>query len=1286
MQRKPGDAPFNAFIVDAVRTAGGKRGGRLSGWHPADIGGAVCDALLERTGIDGANVDDVAWGCCTQDGSQAENLGRNMVLSSKRLPDSVPAFTIDRQCGSAQQALHLAAQAVMSGTQDCVIAGGVEMMSVVPMDSNVGPDWHRGPHTGQAIVEKYGERIRDAYAHYEVDPVKFDQFAAAEMVAKKFNITRREVDEFAARSHALANAASKAGRFSEIVPIRCRSRPGISKGEAPDELHTTDEGIRPSTNVDALAKLKPIVKNGILSAACASQICDGASAMLICNERALKKMGLRPRARVVSLALSGVDPVVMLDGPIPATQTALTKAGLTMNDIDLIEVNEAFSSIPLAVAKAFLGGDLTKLNVNGGAIARGHPMGATGGMLMANLIGELERRSGRYGLLTMCESGGTANATIVERISGPTMAPTITPSALSSQAEATPVRMNMVGKDGRCFQTLGRALHTVAAWRGDALGFSTEGPGVEPHHMTFQEIDAKSNKLARSYVFFGVSRNDLVTISLPSGPEFIIVTFATWKLGATPNNVSATLTFKERDDIIRLAQPRIVVGVPSKKDPAMQLHDGFKCVKEGFDPGPYLSSTMLPDRYANSWLVATSGGSTGRPKLIVLNEPSFVTMKDIGDGRLAMEDGFSVTGGGRVCGTDLIPSPLSHNAPFHCAIQGILSASHQVLLTKFDAEKFLQLVQQYRITFCYLVPTTMKRVWDLAPEVRNSYDVSSLEACFHMAAPCPPWLKEAWCSWLGPEKIWECYGPTEATALTVIRGDEWVRRPKIDGLNLVGKPLYGELKILDPETREELSPGTMGEVWMRHHERRITYYYRGAETVSLDNGWETVGDIGMLDEDGYCHLGDRKKDMVLIAGQNIYPAEVEAALEEIPAIKSAVVVGVPDDDLGNVLHAVVYTGGEEISPADISALLKDRLNRNKIPRGYSFAEAHVRGEDGKARRSEVAKWVLENVYSNKKPSSSNSAISPNCTSAAAGLVPINFAGRVAIVTGAGNGIGREYALLLGKRGAKVVVNDLGTGLGGEGTSTSSAEKVAAEIRQAGGEAVADCHSVTDGQSIVKTALDAYGRVDIIINNAGILRDVSFRKMTDDQWDKVYQVHLKGAFSVTHAAWPHMEKNQFGRIIFITSGTGLYGSFGQANYAAMKSAVLGLTFTLALEGKKRNIRANAVAPLAASRMMETVRSKEELAKLPMQTIPNLIAYLCHDSCDCTGGIFELGGYWISRLGWRRSRGVRFPAGFTPEDVAARFQELSSFDEGAEYPEDCDSSEIHSMQPPTERSKL
>lgn len=412
---KPGDYGFNAYIVDAMRTAGGKKNGRLSGWHPADLGAQVVDALVERSGIDGAIVEDVIFGCVTQSGAQAENIARNVVLCSRKLPETVPGYTLDRQCGSAQQAIASAAQAVMSGFQDVIIAGGVESMSVVPMDSNVTDAVHfgHGYPNGQVIIEKYGEETAKQYKRFGADPQKFDQFVGAELLAEKYQITREDCNAFAVRSHALADAATKAGKFAtEIAPVPCKK----NKGESPEELHKVDEGLRPQTNMESLAKLKPIMQNGRMSAACASQLCDGAGAVIVCNDRALELYKLQPIARIVSLGLAGTDPVTMLEGPIPATKMALSKAGLDVKDLDLVEVNEAFSSVPLSWAKAMVGGDTSKLNVNGGAIARGHPMGATGAMLTASLLNELERRGGRYGLLTMCEYGGTANATIYERL------------------------------------------------------------------------------------------------------------------------------------------------------------------------------------------------------------------------------------------------------------------------------------------------------------------------------------------------------------------------------------------------------------------------------------------------------------------------------------------------------------------------------------------------------------------------------------------------------------------------------------------------------------------------------------------------------------------------------------------------------------------------------------------------------------------------------------------------------------------------------------------------------
>lgn len=392
--------PFTAYIVDAVRTAGGKKGGKLSKIHPADLGAVVVNALVERNNFDPALIEDVIFGCVSQIGSQAGNIARNVVLSSI-LPESVPGTTVDRQCGSSQQALHFAAQAVMSGTQDIIIAGGVEVMSLVPLRSALtdGEAAGRGTRSGENINKRYNN-------------ANFSQFEGAEIVAERFNVSKEDMELMAFNSHKRAFEATGAGKFkNEIVPVKI-----IDPKTGEETIFDVDEGIRWPADLNKLASLPLLKKNGgRITAGTASQITDGASAMLICNEAGLKKLGLRPRAKIVALALAGDDPVMMLAAPIPATRTVLQRAGLSINEIDLYEVNEAFASIPLAWQKQ-IGADLEKLNVNGGAMALGHPLGATGVKIMTTLINELERRGGRYGLQAICEGGGTANATIIEII------------------------------------------------------------------------------------------------------------------------------------------------------------------------------------------------------------------------------------------------------------------------------------------------------------------------------------------------------------------------------------------------------------------------------------------------------------------------------------------------------------------------------------------------------------------------------------------------------------------------------------------------------------------------------------------------------------------------------------------------------------------------------------------------------------------------------------------------------------------------------------------------------
>jgi len=406
--------PFGAYIVAACRTAGGKRNGKLSGYHPADLGATVCDALVERTGIDGAQVEDVIFGCVSQVGAQAGNIGRNVVLASKLLPETVPGFAVDRQCGSSQQSIHAAAQAVMSGMQDCVIAGGVEVMSMVPIGSNIvdGIKEGHGNPFAASMIHKYKDELQ-GLKEFGMSTNSFSQFGGAELLSKKYGLTKEDVDRFGLQSQQRAASASRAKHFeAEIVPVPVK----LLKGESPEgAMHCEDEGIRSGANYEGIAKLNPMFKGGIMTPATSSQICDGAAALLICNERGLKTLGLKPRARIHSLALAATSPVVMLEGPVPASKAALTKGGLRIEDIDVYEVNEAFASVPMAWCKA-LGADPEKLNVNGGAIALGHPLGGTGAKLMTTLVHELERRGGRYGLLAICEGGGTANATIIERM------------------------------------------------------------------------------------------------------------------------------------------------------------------------------------------------------------------------------------------------------------------------------------------------------------------------------------------------------------------------------------------------------------------------------------------------------------------------------------------------------------------------------------------------------------------------------------------------------------------------------------------------------------------------------------------------------------------------------------------------------------------------------------------------------------------------------------------------------------------------------------------------------
>ncbi|MCB0975802.1 MAG: thiolase family protein [Actinobacteria bacterium] len=387
-----------AVIVDAVRTPGGKRNGSLKDWHPVDLLGHTLKAIADRNNLDPALVDDVITGCVMQVGEQSLNVGRNALLAAG-WPESVPSTTVDRQCGSSQQAMHFGAQGIMAGQYDIVVASGVECMTRVPMGTSVmggkmGLPW------SQAEMDRYADRGG-----------LVSQGISAEMIAKQWDLTREDLDTFGARSQELAAKAVDEGRFDrEIIAVPVTDEDGTER------IFDTDEGIRRGTTVETLGNLKPAFdENGVVTAGTSSQISDGASAVLIMSESKAKELGLTPRARFHAFSVVGVDPVTMLTGPIPATQKVLERAGMTVDDIDLFEVNEAFAPVVLAWEKE-LKPNMDKVNVNGGAIALGHPLGASGTKLMATLLCELERTGGRYGLQTMCEGGGLANGTIIERL------------------------------------------------------------------------------------------------------------------------------------------------------------------------------------------------------------------------------------------------------------------------------------------------------------------------------------------------------------------------------------------------------------------------------------------------------------------------------------------------------------------------------------------------------------------------------------------------------------------------------------------------------------------------------------------------------------------------------------------------------------------------------------------------------------------------------------------------------------------------------------------------------
>lgn len=449
----------------------------------------------------------------------------------------------------------------------------------------------------------------------------------------------------------------------------------------------------------------------------------------------------------------------------------------------------------------------------------------------------------------------------------------------------------------------------------------------EGRTVTRAEFDASTNRLARAYADLGVKQDDFVTIALPNGIEFLEACFATWKLGATPQPVSSRLPQMERDQIVEVGKPALVVGA------APGTHGSIKCIAEGFAPDASLEDTELPERTARHFKVMTSGGSTGRPKLIV-SETLAVT--DVEVARMGFEPEKSA----------VIPGPLYHNGPFLWAMSGLFLGNHVTIMARFDAEDMLRLMDEKKATIVYMVPTMMLRIWRLPEEVRLKYDLSSLKVLWHLAAPCPQWLKEEYIAWLGPDVIYELYGGTEGQGTTIITGTEW-----LEHRGSVGKPQPGcKMKIVDEEGNT-LPPGEIGEVFlMPEGGQGSTYHYIGDKAKEIEGGWESLGDMGYMDDSGYLYLADRQTDMILSGAANIYPAEIEGAIEAFPGVRSCAVIGLPNEDMGNLIHAIVEAADDGVTEEALVAHLVERLVRYKIPRTFEFVSEPLRDEAGKVRR------------------------------------------------------------------------------------------------------------------------------------------------------------------------------------------------------------------------------------------------------------------------------------------------------------------------------------------------
>lgn len=448
----------------------------------------------------------------------------------------------------------------------------------------------------------------------------------------------------------------------------------------------------------------------------------------------------------------------------------------------------------------------------------------------------------------------------------------------------------------------------------------------ESETLTRAELMEAGYNLAVHLAETGTRAGDMVTVAVPNSVDFFIAYVAIWRLGATPQPISSRLPQRELDAIIELANPSAIIGVPENSIP------GRVCLPAGFR-APQRDATHLPYVVSQAWKAPTSGGSTGRPKLIVSGDAA--EMDETANPPLMMNPG----------GCLVMPGPLYHNGPAVWSCQALLNGLHVVLLPRFDAARTLQAIEDHQGSVLYMVPTMMKRILRLPDEERLRYDLSSLRVVWHLAEPCPEWLKQAWIDWLGAERIFELYAGTEAQTATVITGAEWLAHR-----GSVGRPADGTVLVTDEEGNP-VAPGEMGEVWMRSLRGTPTYKYIGATARTREGGWESLGDMGYLDADGYLYLGDRSADMILSGGANIYPAEIESAIQEHPSVKSCAVIGLPDDDKGNTVHAIIEADSAEVSEEELKTFLAERLVVYKVPRTFEFVDFALRDDAGKVRRS-----------------------------------------------------------------------------------------------------------------------------------------------------------------------------------------------------------------------------------------------------------------------------------------------------------------------------------------------